>query len=86
MPHFSDLFLGFPVLGNSPFLVLAAARMVILWPFVHGIVNELQIKSLLAARETGQNSLLGIGLPFFFDLMRANALPTLHDPHMVWQE
>jgi len=77
---------GFPVLGNFLVLVSTSARMVILWPFVHGIVNELRIKSLLAARETGQNSLLGIGLPFFFDLMRANALPTLHDPHMVWQE
>jgi hypothetical protein len=77
---------GFPVLGNSSFLASAPARMAILWPFVHGIVNELQIKSLLAACETGQNSLLGIGLSFFFDLMRANALPTLHDPHMVWQE
>jgi|SRR5579863_208835 len=67
--------LGFAVLGNSSFLVPAPARMVMLGSFVHGIVSELQIKSLLAACETGQNSLLGIGLPFSFDLMRANALP-----------
>jgi hypothetical protein len=59
--------------------------MAILWSFVHGTVNELQIKSLLAARETGQNLLREIGQPFCFDENQSKRHCTIR-ASVVWQE
>jgi hypothetical protein len=46
--------------------------------------DELQIDPSLAAREIGQNLLLGIGLPFSFDQNRSTTY--MIRASVVWQE